>query len=108
MTSFDIGVIASIDSEMIARVLLEYFRVGLPVVATSVNQVSELMLQSDGGILIPPADPVAMSIAINELVANQAKREQFARNGRSWLENSGSLNALGQVTIDFLNGVLNG
>ncbi len=107
MASFDIGVISSIDSEMIARVLLEYFRVGLPVVGTSVNQISELMLQSNGGILVPPADSVAMSNAIIDLISNRAKREQFALNGRSWLEKRGTLEALGETTIAFLNEALN-
>jgi len=40
IAAFDIGVVASIGSEMICRVLLEYFAAGIPVVATSVNQIS--------------------------------------------------------------------
>ncbi len=106
IAAFDIGVIASVGSEMICRVLLEYYAAGLPVVATSVNQISELVLQSDGGLLVPPADSVAMGEAIKKLLEDSALRRKLSQNGAEWVE-SRSLRALGQETADFLAEVMN-
>jgi glycosyltransferase involved in cell wall biosynthesis len=106
MASFDIGVVASIGSEMICRVLLEYFAAGLPVVGTSVNQISELMLQSNGGVLVSPADSVALGNAVNELLSDQGKRARFSSNGAKWVT-SRTLEALGRESEAFLSEVLN-
>jgi glycosyltransferase involved in cell wall biosynthesis len=105
ISSFDIGVVASIGSEMICRVLMEYFAAGLPVVATSVNQISELMLQSDGGILIPQADPVAMGNAIVDLLSNPDKRARLSSSAARWVATR-TLETLGRESEAFLSEVL--
>jgi glycosyltransferase involved in cell wall biosynthesis len=101
MATFDIGVVASIGSEMICRVLLEYFAVGLPVIATSVNQISELMLLSEGGILVPSADSPALAAAICDLIADPAKCTRYSLAGHRWVKGR-SLKALGIETSEFL------
>ncbi|HBC46188.1 MAG TPA: hypothetical protein DCZ43_04010 [candidate division Zixibacteria bacterium] len=105
ISTLDIGVISSIGSEMISRVLLEYFAAGLPAVATSVNQISEIMLQSDGGILVPPADPVTMGNAIVELLNDQTKRLRLGGNGERWVA-ARSLEVFGRESEAFLREVL--
>ncbi|OGC89574.1 MAG: hypothetical protein A2W25_14520 [candidate division Zixibacteria bacterium RBG_16_53_22] len=105
MAAFDIGVVASIGSEMICRVLLEYFAAGLPVVATSVNQVAELMLLSDGGVLVPTADSPAMANAINDLIADTPLRNKLSASGMRWIEGR-SLKTLGDETAKFLSEVI--
>jgi glycosyltransferase involved in cell wall biosynthesis len=99
--AFDIGVITSIGSEMICRVLLEYYAAGLPAIGTSVNQISELLLQSNGGILVPQSDPVALSNAIIEMLADRKKMAAFAANGSRWVS-SRTLKTLGEETAQFL------
>jgi glycosyltransferase involved in cell wall biosynthesis len=101
LRTFDIGVIASIGSEMICRVLLEYFAAGLPVVATSVNQISELMLASGGGILIQSEDSPALAGGIMKLLADREKRSRLAISGSEWVKTR-SLKALGCETEGFL------
>ena len=104
MGAFDIGVIASTGSEMICRVLLEYHSAGLPVIGTSVNQISELLLQSNGGILVPPADSISLSNAAIVMLSDKKKMETFAANGSKWVE-SRSLKTLGEESASFLAGV---
>ena len=106
ISSFDIGVVATIGSEMICRVLLEYFSAGVPAVATSINQISEIMLQSNGGILVQPADSVAMGNAIIELLSNKDLREKYSSNAAKWVA-SRSLEALGRESEAFLAEVMN-
>ncbi len=106
ISAFDIGAVASIGSEMICRVLLEYFAAGVPAVATSINQISEIMLQSDGGILVQPADSVAMGNAIMELLANKNLAEKYTSNAAKWIA-SRSLETLGLESEAFLSEVVN-
>jgi glycosyltransferase involved in cell wall biosynthesis len=105
MAAFDVGVIASTGSEMICRVLLEYFASGLPAVATAVNQVSELMLASKGGILVPPADSVALANAIVALLESPELHARYRQNAVKWIEGR-SLAALGRETAEFFGEVL--
>ncbi len=106
IASFDIGVVASLGSEMICRVLLEYFAAGIPAVGTSVNQISEIMLQSNGGILVPSADSVAMGNAVIDLLSDQNKGARLAANGAKWVAGR-SLEVLGRESESFLSEVIN-
>jgi len=108
MLSFDIGVVASIGSEMICRVLLEYYAAGLPVVGTKINQVEEIMLQSGAGILVPPKDPVAMAESISKLIEDNMLRNSFGKKAKEWVENNCSNLKLGKNTEKFLKRVVNG
>ena len=108
ISSFDIGVIASVGSEMICRVLMEYFAAGIGVVATKVNQLEELINLSGTGLMVPPGDPQRMSEAILELIENESKREAAATAGRTWVEANGTLERLGKDTEIFLRQVLDG
>lgn len=46
MSAFDIGVISSVGSETVARVMFEFMAVGLPVVATDVGMLKEIANES--------------------------------------------------------------
>lgn len=106
--SFDIGVIASVGSEMICRVLMEYFAAGIGVVATGVNQLEELIKLSGAGLMVPPGDWQAMGEAILELVEDEGKREASAAAGKTWVKTNRTLQRLGQDTEAFLRQVLDG
>jgi glycosyltransferase involved in cell wall biosynthesis len=108
ISSFDIGVIASVGSEMICRVLMEYFAAGIGVVATRVNQLEELVKSSGAGLMVPPADSRAMAGAILELIEDDSKRKTVAEAGKTWIETSRTLERLGQDTEAFLRQVLDG
>lgn len=106
--SFDIGVIASVGSEMICRVLMEYFAAGIGVVATRVNQLEELIELSKAGMMVPPGDSQAMGEAILELIEDESKRKASAEAGRTWIKANRTLRRLGQDTEAFLRQVLDG
>jgi glycosyltransferase involved in cell wall biosynthesis len=57
ISAFDIGVVSSVGSEMICRVLLEYYAAGIAAVGTRVNQIEEIMNLSKAGMLVEPGDP---------------------------------------------------
>jgi len=60
------------DMDSAPNSLLEAMRMGLPVVATNVGGVPEIMC--DNGILVPPGDAVALSQALTAMAENPAQR----------------------------------
>lgn len=74
----DIFVLPSL-SESFGQVLLEAMSTGLPIVATTVGGIPEIVHENRGGILIPPADSRAIVEAVRSLIASP---ERFAEMGR--------------------------
>ncbi len=68
MRRCSMGVIASVGSEEVSRVCLEWMGVGRAVVGTLVGCIAELIEPFETGILIPPADSSAMARAILDLL----------------------------------------
>jgi glycosyltransferase involved in cell wall biosynthesis len=105
---FDIGVISSVGSEMICRVLLEYYAAGVAAVGTRVNQIEEIMNLSGAGILVNPCDPKSMAEAILKFAVDENLRKIHGQKAREWIADNGSLDSLGKNTDKFLERVLNG
>lgn len=105
----DIGVITSVTSETISRVLLEFMYLGKPVVATDVNAIGEIVVPGVTGERIPRGNSEALTKAILKLAdhpdlcrayghnaaAQYGKRYSEARFYRQYL---GIFNALTKDT----------
>jgi glycosyltransferase involved in cell wall biosynthesis len=63
-----------------ALVVQEAMRAGVPVVATGVGGVPELV--GGAAILVPPADPAAVAHAVADLLDDDRRRAELARRGR--------------------------
>lgn len=68
--------------EGVGRALTEAMYWGLPVVATSVNGVKELVIHEETGLLVPPRDPSAIASAIDRLASNPALAQRLGANAR--------------------------
>jgi glycosyltransferase involved in cell wall biosynthesis len=62
--------------------LLEAMSVGLPVVATRVGGVPEVVVDGGTGLLVPPADPAAMSRACLDLLSERERAARLGEAGR--------------------------
>ena len=62
----------------------EYMAAGLPVVASRVGQLPEIMGES--AYLVPPSDPEALAEALDALVANPVERAQVGSDNRRQAE----------------------
>ena len=78
IASLDLGVIASIGSEGSSRVSLELMASGVPIVATRVGGIPELIGQSGAGVLVPPLDAAALGDAIIGLARRPAAERRAA------------------------------
>lgn len=78
IASLDIGVIASRGSEGFSRIAVEYFASGVPVVATRVGALPEIIRDGETGLLVDKDDPSAMAEAIGRLVEDAGLRRRLA------------------------------
>jgi glycosyltransferase involved in cell wall biosynthesis len=64
-------------SEGLPNIILEAMALGVPVVATAVGGVPELIEHNINGLLVPAKDPLELSDAIIEMAGATATRDRF-------------------------------
>jgi glycosyltransferase involved in cell wall biosynthesis len=67
-------------------VLIEAMALGVPVVATPVTGIPELVAHGHTGLLVPERDPEALAEAIAQVLADGARAAQLAQAGRARVE----------------------
>lgn len=65
--------------------VVEAMQCGLPVVATAVNGVPEVIVTGETGLLVPAARPAACASAVHYLLEHQDEALRMAENGRRWV-----------------------
>jgi len=58
----------------------------LPVVATDVGGIPELIRDGHNGLLVPPANPQALAKALARIAGNEEERIQMGKRGRQLME----------------------
>jgi colanic acid/amylovoran biosynthesis glycosyltransferase len=71
------------DREGMPTVLVEALARGVPVVATDIVGIPELVRNGETGLLVPPDDPTALAAAIARLVRDPALARELAAGGRA-------------------------
>jgi glycosyltransferase involved in cell wall biosynthesis len=66
--------------------VMEYMGAGLPVVATRVGGIPELVRDGKNGILVPPRDPGGLAQAVIELLSDAERRRRMGQAGKSLRE----------------------
>lgn len=57
--------------------VIEALAAGVPVVASNVGGIPEILSDSEVGILVEPNDPSALEGALSQLISNKALYEQM-------------------------------
>jgi len=70
------------DRDGIPNVLLEAMAMGVPVVATNVSGIPELVSDGRNGLLIEPDDPAALADAVTRLIGDPALGAELGRAAR--------------------------
>lgn len=74
--------------ESLPTTVKEAFFLNVPVVATNVGGIPELITHNETGILVPPDNPEKLADAINNLLFDTTKSEKLTENASIFLKNN--------------------
>jgi glycosyltransferase involved in cell wall biosynthesis len=104
LAALDVGVIASKGSEAVCRILVEYMAAAVPVVATAVGVIPEVIEDGVTGFLVPPDDHEAMARKIGAFLGDPDLRRRMGYAGRRRVESRFSLERTGESLDAVLSG----
>lgn len=78
--------VCSSHVEPFGRCLIEAMATVLPVVATSVGGIPEVVTNGETGFLVPPGEPQSLADAVERLLGDEALRRQMGAAGRKRAE----------------------
>ncbi len=84
MSAFDIGVVSSIGSEVIPRVLFEYLSIGLPTVTTDVGCLREIAEESDLIVTNPNVDDLSNGLSKAIETLKHSNRDKISRMAQKY------------------------
>lgn len=99
LSKVDVLVMSSIEPESFGRVIIEAQAVGVPVVATSVGGVLDIIDDGKTGLLVPAKDSESMAAAIVRLIQNTDLANQLVKNARAKIEKEFTLDLMATRTL---------
>jgi len=85
--------------EALSLTLLEASACALPIVATRVGGIGEVVEEGASGFLVPPDDPAALAAALAPLLADPALRQRCGARARQRFEAGFTENAMFDKTV---------
>lgn len=86
------------DTEMLGVVLLEAMHYGVPLVASNVGGIPDVVKDGETGLLVPQKDPKALASAIERLLEDRKLTDKIASNARKQLASNFSwINILDKI-----------
>jgi len=79
----------------------------IPVVATNVGGVPELIKNNENGILVPPNDPEKLSEAVNKILENEEQGASFANKGYEFVMKNMTWDVVLPKYLKFYENLLN-
>jgi len=79
LKAFDLFVLPSVKEGQ-PWVILEAMTAGVPIVATNIAGVSEMIENEKSGLLVEPADPEALSSAIEKILTHPSLAQECVKN----------------------------
>ena len=102
LKAFDIFTLTSV-TEAFPYTILEAGAAGLPVVASGVGGIPEIIKSMESGILVKPRSPSEIAKALEFFLANPAKMSQFGQTLQQRVVKEFSTTRMVKQTIDVYN-----
>lgn len=87
-------------------VLLEAMLAGLPIIASSVSAIPEIVVDGETGLLVPPDDPGRLAHALSSCLTEPARASQYGSAGRLRARASFSVARMAEQTLSVYQDVL--
>lgn len=107
LSRMDVLAMSSIEPESFGRVILEAQAVGVPVVATEVGGVVDIIEDDKTGLLVPPRDPEAMAKEIMRLLNDKKLSQQLVQAAQKKIREEFTLEQMATRTIHVYEELLN-
>jgi len=101
IAGIDIGLIPSLGSEMICRVLMEFLAFGKPVFGSDVNAVGEVIRKFSVGLASPAGDADTLAQNIIQAVTSDSRMDEWASRARTSYESVFAPDAFARITAEF-------
>ncbi len=105
LDALDLFVLPSI-MEGLNNSIVEAMMMGIPVVATNVGGIPEIVKSGETGLLTPPGDPASLAEAVVELLQNHEKADALASAGREFAMNNLTAEKMVKDTISVYEDIL--
>jgi lipopolysaccharide heptosyltransferase II len=99
MKKLDLLVMPSIGEETFGRVIVEAQASGVPVIASRIGGIVDLIKDGENGILTAPRDWSGLSEAIIRVLKDRDFRQRLSRKGRSGVEKNFTLMNMYKKTV---------
>ena len=107
MAGLDIQVLASFAGEGTPQVIPQAFAMKIPLVATRVGSVPEMLGQGERGILVEPKNSIDLANGIVRLIENPNIRTQVAEKGFAFCQKELGIDRMIDETISIYEKALN-
>jgi glycosyltransferase involved in cell wall biosynthesis len=82
MRALDVGLYVPFESEGMSRVVFEYLAAGVPLIASRVGVVPEILADGEHAVLVHAGDVPSLAEAVSALARDPARRSRLADAGR--------------------------
>ena len=93
--------------ESIPQVIKEAFFLKIPIIATNVGGIPELIEDGVNGLLVPPNEPEKLLHAINELLKDKERIDKFTNSGYDFVLNNLTWEVLLPKYVKFYEDLVN-
>ncbi len=100
LSNLDLLVLATTTHEAFGRVIIEAQAAGVPVVATEVGGVVDIIENEKTGLLVPPADPKGMAEAVIKIFKDPDLARNLAENAYKKVQNFYNIELMVKNTLD--------
>lgn len=101
--SSDVLALPSTEPELFGLVNLEAMACGVPIVASRIGGIPDVVKDYKNGFLVPPRDSKALADAIIHLLENEDVRRRFGKNGIKEVKNFSSEKIAKETEKIYLN-----
>jgi len=99
LAELDCLVMPSVIEESFGRVVIEAQAVGVPVVASRIGGINEVVSDGEDGLLVDPRDHEGLAKAVLRVLQEPSFARQIVANGRRKAEEQYSLERMGAATL---------
>jgi len=96
------------DMDGIPVALMESMAAGIPVISTTVSAILELVENEISGLIVPPAEPEALAVAINSLLDSPEIRSRCIAGGKLKVEGEFSEEVNAEKLSQLFKSILSG